>query len=294
MTTHYPIRAVAKITGLGLDTIRAWERRYKAVVPVRGDRERQYTPENVERLLLLAQVTKRGHSIGRVASMEDVQLRQILEHPRALTPGESTDLLGTVLHAVRSYDALGAADELNRLAAALGPREVVLRVVLPLMAKVGEGCGTGAFRISQEHLLTNILRNLLGSFIRLYRPAGGAAKIVLATLPGEMHDFGLLAGAMFIAMSGLEPVYLGADLPTAEVAEAALKTHCRAVLIAATVPDHNASTHFRDLAEQLPQEPELWLSGAADSQVVTENLGRPLIRLADFQVLEENCRRLRG
>ena len=37
---HYPIRAVAKLTGLGIDTLRAWERRHRAVTPVRDDRGR--------------------------------------------------------------------------------------------------------------------------------------------------------------------------------------------------------------------------------------------------------------
>ena len=54
MPTRYPIRAVAKITGLSLDTLRAWERRYQAVVPERSDRGRQYGPEHIERLLVSA------------------------------------------------------------------------------------------------------------------------------------------------------------------------------------------------------------------------------------------------
>ena len=37
---RYPIRAVARLTGLSLDTLRAWERRYRAVTPVRDERGR--------------------------------------------------------------------------------------------------------------------------------------------------------------------------------------------------------------------------------------------------------------
>jgi len=32
----YPIRAVSKLTGLSVDTLRAWERRYRAIVPRRN------------------------------------------------------------------------------------------------------------------------------------------------------------------------------------------------------------------------------------------------------------------
>ncbi len=78
METRYPIRAVSKITGISLDTLRAWERRYKAVVPERSDRGRQYGPEDIERLLLLNQLVQKGHAIGGIASRSDEELRDLL------------------------------------------------------------------------------------------------------------------------------------------------------------------------------------------------------------------------
>ena len=78
METRYPIRAVAKITGLSLDTLRAWERRYKAVVPERSERGRQYGLEHIERLLLLNQLVQKGHAIGGIASRSDEELRGLL------------------------------------------------------------------------------------------------------------------------------------------------------------------------------------------------------------------------
>jgi MerR family transcriptional regulator, light-induced transcriptional regulator len=65
--TFYPIRAVAKLTGVPLDTIRAWERRYGAVTPQRGARGRLYSEKEVQRLKLLRDAVARGHSIGQVA-----------------------------------------------------------------------------------------------------------------------------------------------------------------------------------------------------------------------------------
>ena len=79
---RYPIRAVAKLTGLSLDTLRAWERRYQAVIPERGRRGRLYTEHDLERLHLLREVVSRGHAIGQVARLGDQDLRQFLE-PRA-------------------------------------------------------------------------------------------------------------------------------------------------------------------------------------------------------------------
>lgn len=32
---HYPILAVSRLTGIGIDTLRAWERRHRAITPIR-------------------------------------------------------------------------------------------------------------------------------------------------------------------------------------------------------------------------------------------------------------------
>jgi DNA-binding transcriptional MerR regulator len=67
----YPIRAVAKLTGLSIDTLRAWERRYAAVEPQRDDRGRLYSETDVRRLHLLRAAVERGHAIGRLATLSD-------------------------------------------------------------------------------------------------------------------------------------------------------------------------------------------------------------------------------
>src|SRR3954454_19790958 len=73
----YPIRAVSKLTGIGIDTLRAWERRHGAVTPVRDDRGRMYTEGDIARLRLLRGAVEQGHSIGRVAGLTDGELRHL-------------------------------------------------------------------------------------------------------------------------------------------------------------------------------------------------------------------------
>ena len=71
---HYPIRAVSRLTGIGIDTLRAWERRHRAITPVRDDRGRMYTEANIARLRLLRGAVEHGHSIGRLAGLSDKEL----------------------------------------------------------------------------------------------------------------------------------------------------------------------------------------------------------------------------
>ena len=68
---RYPIRAVSRLTGLSVDTLRAWERRHNVVTPVRDDRGRMYSGTDVKRLQLLAAAVDRGHAIGRLAAQSD-------------------------------------------------------------------------------------------------------------------------------------------------------------------------------------------------------------------------------
>src|SRR6187200_3531359 len=82
----YPIRAVSKMTGIGIDTLRAWERRYGAVTPTRDDRGRMYTEADVERLRLLNGAVERGHSIGRLAGLSNDQLTELCAAGRAVPP----------------------------------------------------------------------------------------------------------------------------------------------------------------------------------------------------------------
>ena len=77
VAAQFPIRAVARMTGLSVDTLRAWERRYQAVVPERGDRGRVYTERQIDRLRHLAALVANGHSIGSIAELPDAALRTL-------------------------------------------------------------------------------------------------------------------------------------------------------------------------------------------------------------------------
>src|SRR5579863_3482709 len=106
MAPSYPISAVSKLTGIPLDTLRAWERRYRAVIPKRAGRGRVYSEEQIQKLLLLRRAVEQGHSIGQLAALGDRQLRELLEKVSSIAAGQfsvketdSSDLLAPVLHA---------------------------------------------------------------------------------------------------------------------------------------------------------------------------------------------------
>jgi len=78
--TSYKIGAVSRITGIGSETLRAWERRYSAVTPDRSaSGDRNYSRDDVAKLLLLKSMVDAGLSIGTIANLSHEQLKQRAE-----------------------------------------------------------------------------------------------------------------------------------------------------------------------------------------------------------------------
>lgn len=72
---HYRIGAVARLTGLSVDRLRAWERRYGVVTTRRSESlGRIYSRADVERLDKLRRLVELGNAIGSVAHLSDAQL----------------------------------------------------------------------------------------------------------------------------------------------------------------------------------------------------------------------------
>jgi DNA-binding transcriptional MerR regulator len=77
---NYRIGAVARLTGISVDRLRAWERRYSVVETRRTESlGRIYTREDVERLTMIKQLVDLGNPISSVAHLTDVQLRERLQ-----------------------------------------------------------------------------------------------------------------------------------------------------------------------------------------------------------------------
>src|SRR5436189_5858151 len=86
-TSAHSIKAVALETGLSPHVIRSWEKRYGAVRPHRTDTNRRlYSAKDIERLTLLRNATRVGHSISAVAELPTEALRVLLSRANANEP----------------------------------------------------------------------------------------------------------------------------------------------------------------------------------------------------------------
>ena len=298
---HYPIRAASKLTGLGIDTLRAWERRYGAVTPIRDDRGRMYTEADIARLRLLRGAVEQGHSIGRLAELTDAELRRLAatadaNAASAVVPTRRTPLdTAALTAALQKYDATGIDQQISRLAAVLPPLELLRDVLMPVLAQVGDDWHRGPARIAHEHLMSSTMRNILGSFLRLYARPEVSTRLLFATLAGERHEIGTLGAAMLAASCGLGVAYLGPDLPAREIVESVRPAGVQVLVLGltATSAAKAKARELRTIVRDLPKEVELWAGGRGAVRYTALISPRGLV-LRDYNAYQQELARIGG
>lgn len=281
---RYPIRAVSKLTGISIDTLRAWERRYEAVTPTRDERGRMYTDADVARLRLLNQAVAAGHSVGRVAALSDREIHRLLATAQDViridTRTPDTSALKTAL---LTLDTVEVDREASRLAAMLSPVELVRDALLPLLRDVGDHWNARRGGIAREHVMSATLRHLFGSFLRFHGRRTSAVRLLFATPAGDHHEIGILAAAMLAAAHGFAVSYLGPNLPAGEIVAAAEACAANVLVLGLTFAE-NADHRTRDLRamlRSLPPTVEIWLGGR-EANDCAASLGDRGVALPDF------------
>ena len=158
-------------------------------------------------------------------------------------------------------------DEFDRdLAVAIAtlPMPVLLsRVVMPLLREVGVRWADGRLAIAQERLVSSLLRMRLLAVLDPH-PRARRPRVLFATLPGEGHELGLLGAALHAHEAGLPVLYLGTELPAAEIVRVAGRLGAAGVAISSLDPDRARDTlaELRQLDAALPVGIPVWIGGA--------------------------------
>lgn len=272
---RHPIGVAAERTGVSTELIRAWERRYGATEPARGSGgQRLYSDADLERLSLLRRATEGGRSIGQVARLSQHVLSELVRGDEAARAERrewtGEDALAGAVDDLEAEALALAGDSLERalrdLLLELGFVPFVEEVAAPLLRRLGDGWHAGRVSPAQEHLASAAVRRVLDSArdVTAGRAEEGHTAVV-STFPGERHEAGALVVAAAAGLAGWRVVYLGADLPVAALAEAALETGARAVCVSVTLAgaERDIRDTFRALRTALPSHVEVYAGGPA-------------------------------
>ncbi|HEX2718210.1 MAG TPA: MerR family transcriptional regulator [Gemmatimonadaceae bacterium] len=292
-----PIQIVARRTGLSAEVIRAWEKRYGVVTPVRASNGRRlYSERDVERLQLLAQATLTGRTIGQVAALPSRDLLSIargaegvaaggIEKAPALWPkqvGVAARHVTSALEAIERFDVAALDAVLRRAIIALPAEGYLDEVIVPLWEQVAERTRGGSFRLPEWHLALTTIRRALFRLIDIALPSLAAPALVVTTPSGQSQELGALLSAAAAAADGWRVLNVGPGLPAEEIAAVVIQSRARAAVVSlgARPADRAIGRELRRLRSLLSRETPILVEGpaAASYRGVIAEIGAAVVR----------------
>jgi len=269
----YTIGTVSQLTGVGAITLRAWERRYELINPVRKDSgHRLYTRKNIEQINRITSLTDQGMRISQITPemLEDEPAADALEDTAA---DLWKNYVKNMVEAIVAFDE-ERLEEIYNEALSLYPIEMVTRLLLrPLLIELGRRWETGAGVIAEEHFFAFYLRNKLGARFHHRPRKNGGRRLLLACLPGEYHEIALLLFALAANEQGFHLLTLGADTPLRELARVAEKTKSDAIVLSGAVQPSEAVLN-RDLPQLVEAVSIPVLVGGQASVLAADAIGK--------------------
>jgi DNA-binding transcriptional MerR regulator len=226
---NFPIRTVAEITGVNAVTLRAWERRYGLIKPSRTPKgHRLYTHEDIRLIQEILDRLSQGISISQIT-------RELLENSASADkPNADTwdDYRRRMIDAIVCFDE-DTLDAVYNDAMSLYPVDIVtIRLIMPLLEELGDRWQEETGSVAEEHFFSVYLRNKLGARFHHQNLKNTGPKLIVACLPGEHHEFGILLFALTAHNKGFQIVLLGADLPLSELRHVAERTDSQGIVLA--------------------------------------------------------------
>jgi len=268
----YNIGVVARMTGVSMATLRAWERRYSFPDSGRtSGGHRLYSENDVVRLRWVKERIDQGmqtaQAINALHHQEQTgNLALVEQFSAAADEKEKKAAPHISIYKDRLCEALfardlSAADSLLGDALAFSsPEDVILDVIAPVLAKTGEAWESNDISVATEHLATNYIRQRLLMWMLSGPPPKSVSPIALACAPNEWHEGSLLILGALLRRRRWPIAYLGQSMPLQDLAHFLRDYNpSMAVLVAMT----------EDSASELAQWPQ-WLPDAAQN-------GKPII-----------------
>lgn len=304
------IKVVVQMTGINENTLRAWERRYKVVVPDRAqDGRRLYSKKDVEKISLLWKLVQKGYLIGTLATMSLLQLKKLEidklnSQGRFDTSADSAELpvlkeqvhLNTIIESLKKFNLESIQHSLQKARFELSPQAIITDLILPLLREVGIRVSDGNLSISQEHLLSSLLRDHLGNLYQSlspydYKKKLNSKKVLLTTREGDLHEFSILLAAILCRIHGFETYYLGPNMPVDDLAQACEQFKIDAVILGlANLPIKqefiSASDFLGELDQLAPKKIQFLCGGAAKVSDTAIKSGRKFLKFSSIRDLD--------
>ncbi len=245
---RFRIGELSKRSAVTPELLRAWERRYGLLRPTRSPGGlRLYSADDLERVRMMQRHLSEGLAAAEAAALAVQQSGQGIEVP-PFVPARARQELASALE---TFDEPQAQETLDRLLATATIDTILSDVFLPYLHELGERWERGEVSVAQEHFASNVLRGRMLGLARGWGRGLGPVGL-LACLPGEQHELGLIAFGIALRSRGWRIAYLGGDTPLDTAERAALSLQPSLVVLSAVTDErvHPIAPQLRTLARR--------------------------------------------
>ena len=237
----FPIRELVRRTWVNASTLRAWENRHGLLTPTRTPSgHRLYSQADVRRIQRLQDLLAQGLSLAEIApllagepAVDATPDSEPASPIQGLAPHSAW--YGYLMETLRALEDFSTErlDNLYNEACALYPIDTITEhLLIPALVQIGQRWDKRPSGIAEEHFFSAWLRNKLGARLHHAASLGRGPQLILACLPHENHEIGLLMFALLALQRGYRVIYLGANMPIRQIVHVAKHCHAHGIVLA--------------------------------------------------------------
>lgn len=261
-----PIHAVERETGIPKELLRMWERRYGFPDPERNALgERLYSQNQIYKLSIIRRLIDNGLRPGKIVGLSIAELEQLcVADPKGnrffLLSELERELQGEICRA----DPDSLEHYLQQQLDKMGLHSFIMNFMRLANVMVGDAWMTGKITVEQEHLYSEKIQSMMRKSLGALNPGVLRPRILLATMPDELHTLGLLMVEGLLRLDEVDVLNLGAEIPLQDIVDAALQRRIDVVGLSfsASFAPSRAAPLLEALRLKLPIHIQMWAGGS--------------------------------
>jgi len=222
----YSIKDLEKLSGIKAHTIRIWESRHNLIEPQRTETNiRIYDDEQLKKLLNVSLLVNNGYKISKISKFDVSERNQIVNdiyekaNESLIDKSLEVQLNALIVSMIDldedKFDKIFSTNVLRQ-----GFERTITHIIYPFLEKVGLMWGIDQINPAQEHFISNLIRQkVITAIDGLPVPNKQSEKFLLFLPENELHEMGILLAHYLLKANGKQIVYLGQNVPFADLIE---------------------------------------------------------------------------
>lgn len=277
----FDIQKASEVCGVSAHTIRAWEKRYQAVQPLRSDTgKRIYNESEVDRLRTLSLLVNLGTSIGQIAHLPDSDLQPMLEKlsstkARYHSPKNSNwqfsheTMLARLMANLQDFDMDSLSHEMMEAHQGLNARDFVFKLLLPLITETKNRFKQGLLKQSQFQALFSVIRFYATAAIIPLNEKASRKKFYIASVEGT-DSFAPITTALLCSHYEKKFFYSHISLPVEWMVETAVALETNVIIL--HFETQLEQSHLEKLLDALPTHLQIWVGTPYPASLTRKNV----------------------